>query len=376
MVRIGKKKHLLYESSFVIEEWNYFLSYISNQPRPTGNFSSLESLNSEDLQAISLSDDMLTGTGLHDSSLLFAAKFRDKEMTLLARITQPGVDYTLRVAQEIADILEPEPLKRKFFTNVLLNGERRYNEEVVSIHPVRYQGNNTYGHYDIVVRHGDDLAAVATYYALQYGLNMNGITRILTSLVNSTPQHSTSHWIERRRMLGRKTIRINDISNKNDTASPNRCFLTVALTTCRRLNLFQQTMRQLTMEINSMNNEEICEIIVVDDNSSDLDRSSMIREYPDVSFTFKSKTRKGHAGSLNYILRSVQTRYLLYLEDDWLLLSNITSVISDAMTVLRNQGENTPIAQVLLNDQSSRDCAEGKESCAKSEFKGVAGWAR
>ena len=67
---------------------------------------------------------------------------------------------------------------------------------------------------------------------------------------------------------------------------------------------------------------------------------------------------------------------LLYLEDDWLLLSNITSVISDAMTVLRNQGENTPIAQVLLNDQSSRDCAEGKESCAKSEFKGVAGWAR
>eukprot|EP00814_Leptocylindrus_danicus_P014501 CAMPEP_0116013528 /NCGR_PEP_ID=MMETSP0321-20121206/5778_1 /TAXON_ID=163516 /ORGANISM="Leptocylindrus danicus var. danicus, Strain B650" /LENGTH=181 /DNA_ID=CAMNT_0003483091 /DNA_START=1 /DNA_END=547 /DNA_ORIENTATION=+ len=137
--RIGSKKHLLYESSLVIEEWN------------------------EDLQLISLSDNMLTGRGLHDPSLLFAAKFRDKEMTLLARITHYGVENALGVAQELANLFDPEPIKRRFFTNILLHGERRYNEEVVSTHPVRYQ-NNTYGPYDIVVRYGDDLASVATYY--------------------------------------------------------------------------------------------------------------------------------------------------------------------------------------------------------------------
>eukprot|EP00816_Leptocylindrus_hargravesii_P005515 CAMPEP_0196826832 /NCGR_PEP_ID=MMETSP1362-20130617/93837_1 /TAXON_ID=163516 /ORGANISM="Leptocylindrus danicus, Strain CCMP1856" /LENGTH=236 /DNA_ID=CAMNT_0042207427 /DNA_START=180 /DNA_END=887 /DNA_ORIENTATION=+ len=135
-------------------------------------------------------------------------------------------------------------------------------------------------------------------------------------------------------------------------------------------------MSQLTMGKKSFKEEDICEIIVVDDNSSDLDRSSMIREYPNISFIFKSKSRKGHAESLNYILRAVQTRYLLYLEDDWLLLSNVTNVISDAMTVLQNENENTPVAQVLFNDQSSRDCAEGKESCSQSKFKGVAGWCR
>ena len=90
---------------------------------------------------------------------------------------------------------------------------------------------------------------------------------------------------------------------------------------------------------------------------------------------------KGHARSLNVILAAVDTRYMLYLEDDWLTLDEVTSrqIIDDPITVLqhsRNTQVAEPVAQVLLNDQSSRACAYAIAGRCGAGVIGTSGWAR
>jgi hypothetical protein len=48
----------------------------------------------------------------------------------------------------------------------------------------------------------------------------------------------------------------------------------------------------------------------------------MLQEWPDFEWVFKSpdEASRGHATSMNIIARLTQTRYLVYLEDDWVAL--------------------------------------------------------
>eukprot|EP00957_Ditylum_brightwellii_P151095 11505377-Ditylum_brightwellii.AAC.1 len=88
----------------------------------------------------------------------------------------------------------------------------------------------------------------------------------------------------------------------------------------------------------------ICDVLVVDDSSSEEDRRTMMRTFPEFTYIFKPGRDKGHASSLNLILNVIKTRYLLYIEDDWKTIANTVDMITDAMIVLRAPVEN-PIAQ-------------------------------
>src|SRR3989344_3604876 len=43
----------------------------------------------------------------------------------------------------------------------------------------------------------------------------------------------------------------------------------------------------------------------------------MKEKYPFFNFYFKTELEKGHAKSMNIILKNVHTPYILHLEDDW-----------------------------------------------------------
>ena len=61
---------------------------------------------------------------------------------------------------------------------------------------------------------------------------------------------------------------------------------------------------------------------VIDDNSSFDDRVAMARAFPTFRFVHKPASEAGHARSMNLALaltRSSGGRFLLYLEDDWLV---------------------------------------------------------
>ena len=84
------------------------------------------------------------------------------------------------------------------------------------------------------------------------------------------------------------------------------------------------------------------EVIVVDDDSSDLDRyekqynhsfihlsynrgdeyaftyrTKMMERNPTFKFIFKTNDEKGHAQSMNILMDHVSTKYFVYIEDDW-----------------------------------------------------------
>jgi GR25 family glycosyltransferase involved in LPS biosynthesis len=93
--------------------------------------------------------------------------------------------------------------------------------------------------------------------------------------------------------------------------------ITITTTTCKRLDLFKPTMNSFLACCLDFDKFEIDKWLVVDDNSSQEDRDEMARLYPFLTFINKTPAQKGHARSINMMLRHVHTPYLFHLEDDW-----------------------------------------------------------
>lgn len=110
--------------------------------------------------------------------------------------------------------------------------------------------------------------------------------------------------------------------NPSLAAALDGCYLTVAITTCKRLPLFIKTVDSFLSSLGGLPSARsaVCSFLVVDDSSDDGDREVMKARYPEFEFVWKRPEEKGHARSMNMILDRVETRYLLYLEDDWLFL--------------------------------------------------------
>ena len=176
-------------------------------------------------------------------------------------------------------------------------------------------------------------------------------------------------------------------------SSRSECSVTVALTTCRRLELFRQTARALRAVLR---NPAVCRVIVVDDGSPLEERAAMLEEFGEFEYVMKPShpERGGHAESMNIIAAMVQTRYLFYVEDDWRFLADerdAATALDDALVVLRGSAAGgapilkgaagdaaggRPLAQVLLNDQSTRACAQGFVEACPTDALGSGGWPR
>ena len=373
---IESRKHRIYKSNIVIKEWEYFLSYITTHQRPS-------SISSQFNEAISSSEDSIVDLdatffipNVQENSLIknssYAIKFRalPSDDVHVAYFTQHNKNVT-KIAHELCSKLSrADPIMCEFIRNVLRHGQQRNEENIVATYPVRFLSNNAAWNEDIVVRFGDDLQAVSSFYGLKLGLNDKGIEHLFLFLEKRHTEHSSSQWINVRREQHAKRFEPFPVYFNNK----NSCYLTIAVTTCKRLHLFREMMNSLKIW-NVMKTGSVCDVLVIDDNSSIDDRTKMMSEYPDLTFVMKPVSDKGHAKSMNIIQGLTKTRYLLYIEDDWKSITDINIVIKQAMIVLRDENDqNNPVAQVLLNDQSSRPCAEGQPECKVS--KETAGWKR
>lgn len=91
--------------------------------------------------------------------------------------------------------------------------------------------------------------------------------------------------------------------------------ITITMTTCKRYELFERTVKSVVRCIQDIN-KYVKEWIVVDDNSSPQDRERMQTNFPFITYVFKTYAQKGHARSMNLILKRVTTPYILHVEDD------------------------------------------------------------
>src|SRR3989344_1825349 len=130
----------------------------------------------------------------------------------------------------------------------------------------------------------------------------------------------------------------------------------VSMTTCKRYDLFSQTVNSF---INCcLDRYLIDEWIVVDDNSSEEDRKKMKENYPFIKYIFKDETNKGHPESMNIIRDYAISRYkyLFHMEDDWRFFVK-DNFITKCIKVL---SENEKYGQCLLNKNYSEE-NEGHE---------------
>jgi GR25 family glycosyltransferase involved in LPS biosynthesis len=123
--------------------------------------------------------------------------------------------------------------------------------------------------------------------------------------------------------------------------------VTVTMTSCKRLNLFTQTVNSF---INCCKDIDLVdEWICIDDNSSNEDRQKMKELYPFITFVFKSVEEKGHPRSMNIIRDKVNTPYIFHMEDDWRFFEP-REYISQCLEIL---GQDPKIGQCLINKNYS-----------------------
>jgi hypothetical protein len=91
--------------------------------------------------------------------------------------------------------------------------------------------------------------------------------------------------------------------------------ITFIITSCQRYNFFVKTMDAFLVNCEDLH--VIKKWVCVDDNSSKSDRKKMRKRYPFFDYVMKGPTEKGHAKSLNVMLKKVKTKYVFMFEDDW-----------------------------------------------------------
>lgn len=188
--------------------------------------------------------------------------------------------------------------------------------------------------------------AVSAFYSKNYSLSYDLYEENLKlscltesqSFNQRTNQHfSISHISNRYNYYNLNIIKK---IRKNKRPFP---LVTFTITTCKRYNLFEQTMNTF---LNCCSDIHLIDKwFCVDDNSSKEDREKMKLNYPFFNFYWKTPKEKGHPQSMNIIQKNVKTEFIFHMEDDWKYFCK-KKYISQCIDVL---GQNPSIGQCLIN---------------------------
>ncbi len=120
--------------------------------------------------------------------------------------------------------------------------------------------------------------------------------------------------------------------------------VTVTITSCRRLALFERTVNSFLNCCTDL--ERVARWVCVDNGSTESDRARMKELYPFFEFVLTDPARgERHPESMNRILGLIETPWWLHLEDDWHFFWR-GPYIGRALDVMEEDGR---IAQVAFN---------------------------
>jgi len=120
--------------------------------------------------------------------------------------------------------------------------------------------------------------------------------------------------------------------------------IAASFTTCRRPELFHKSYH--SFKLRCMDVHLIDKIFIVDDFSPNVELQAMKRTAPDA--VFLSKKTKGHASSVNTILREAINKgydYLVYMEDDFYFIKD-EELVTRTVSIMK---KDPSIGQVLFN---------------------------
>ncbi|HEV2309228.1 MAG TPA: glycosyltransferase family 25 protein, partial [Acidimicrobiia bacterium] len=193
----------------------------------------------------------------------------------------------------------------------------------------------------------DDERAVCAYYVGRLKESFDLSTRLLDNPAVPEP--------DRERILANRDFaaaRIKDETLGYPTATVARLLerradpapeVTLTVTTCRRLALFEATMNSFLTCCDDV--DRIGRWICIDDNSSPEDRAKMQARYPFFEFVLKGPNERGHADSIDRLRSLVTSPYWLHLEDDWHFFVR-ERYVSKGIAILE---DDPRLGQVLFN---------------------------
>jgi glycosyltransferase involved in cell wall biosynthesis len=156
----------------------------------------------------------------------------------------------------------------------------------------------------------------------------------------------------RRSISAREGLIAKRIVELRERSTPTSPQVTLTITTCRRYSLFRRTIDSFLACCQDF--RSIDRWIVVDDGSSPGDRERMRRRYPFFEWLDKPAEERGHAHSMNALLRAVNSRYWLHLEDDFEFFEP-RAYVADAIDILEDEPR---LGQVLFNRAYAEDCRD------------------
>ena len=121
--------------------------------------------------------------------------------------------------------------------------------------------------------------------------------------------------------------------------------IVVTMTTCRRLQLFIQTVQSFLVCCKDLNTIDAW--YTIDDNSSLEDRHTMEEMFPWMIFIWKTPQEKGHAKSMNILRESMPetVEYIVHLEDDWRYMTR-QNYVTKGVAILDSFPD---VGQILFN---------------------------
>ena len=137
------------------------------------------------------------------------------------------------------------------------------------------------------------------------------------------------------------------VVKRNRNTSPH---VIITFTTCKRLDLFQQTVNSILNMWADINMIDYW--YCVDDNSSEEDRSFMEKNYPWIDYYMKCPQEKGHRSSMNIIwdkLNEIKPKYWIHMEDDFLFHTPGSYIEKAIQMMADSQNSGYNIRQILYN---------------------------
>jgi GR25 family glycosyltransferase involved in LPS biosynthesis len=169
------------------------------------------------------------------------------------------------------------------------------------------------------------------------------VSTFFTNITNTDPVDNKSNHGKHK---GKKNK--SNANNTNIDVNNTNVTVFISFTTCKRYDLFKQTMGSILNHWTDAN--KIDYWFCVDDNSSSSDREMMKSTFPWINYYMKTEAEKGHRESMNIIwnkLNTIRPKYWIHMEDDFLFYTK-RSYVSDAIKVLETY-KSINVRQVLYN---------------------------
>jgi len=143
---------------------------------------------------------------------------------------------------------------------------------------------------------------------------------------------------------------VKSLTNSLSTSSNDKNVI-ITMTTCKRMDLTYRTINSMLYCITDLE-KYMAKFLVVDDNSSEEDRTKLLECYPFITLIRKDISQKGHPKSMNIIYNEIQNyKYQFHIEDDWEFFYPC-NYIEKCITVLEN---NPKYGQCLINRDYGED---------------------